>query len=285
MTTNLNPSTNLGMKETPTTSPSLPSLGIINFQQGGHKFQLCRYAPAEDVAFFVRHYWVVRWDLVGKDPYTQHVIPNPCVNLVVEPDRTAIFGPGKEKYGHHLEGQGSVFGVKFKPGGFYPFVQESVSSMLDNPLSIRDVFDTDPRSLEAQVFSHSDDGWNISLVENMIRSKLPAQDDQVTLVNQIVDHVYGQPDITKVDAICEHFQMNIRTLQRLFDQYVGVSPKWVIKIARIQSAAETTDGNDTHNWAKLSMDLGYHDQSHFIKDFKSILGQTPEEYVLGKRAK
>ncbi|MNR19529.1 DNA-binding transcriptional activator FeaR [compost metagenome] len=121
------------------------------------------------------------------------------------------------------------------------------------------------------------------MVESMIRSKLPAQDEQVTLVNQIVDFVYGQPEITKVDALCEHFQMNIRTLQRLFDQYVGVSPKWVIKIARIQSAAETTDGTDTHNWSKLSMDLGYHDQSHFIKDFKSVLGQTPEEYALRKQ--
>ncbi|MDR6554394.1 AraC family transcriptional regulator [Paenibacillus qinlingensis] len=263
----------------------MPSLGIINFQQGGHKFQLCRYAPAEDVAYFVRHYWVVKWDLAGEDPYTQHVIPNPCVNLVVEQGKTAIFGPGKEKYGHRLEGQGSVFGVKFKPGGFYPFVQENVSSMLNNALCIGDVFDTDPRVLEEKVFSHSDDERNVSLVENMIRSKLPAQDEQVIVVNQIVDYVYEQPEITKVDAICEHFRMNIRTLQRLFDQYVGVSPKWVIKIARIQSAAETTDGNDTHNWAKLSMDLGYHDQSHFIKDFKSILGQTPEEYALRKQTK
>lgn len=275
MSTNANPDTN---------SP-MPSLGIIKFQQGGHKFQLARYAPAEDVAFFVKHYWVVRWDLAGKEPYTQHVIPNPCVNLVVEPERTAIYGPGKEKYGHHLEGQGSVFGVKFKPGGFYPFVQENVSSMLNNPLNIEPIFDTEPRSLEAQVFSHSEDQRNVNLVENMIRAKLPPQDEQVTLVNQIVDYVYGQPEITKVEAISEHFQMNIRTLQRLFDQYVGVSPKWVIKIARIQSAAETTDGNETHNWAKLSMDLGYHDQSHFIKDFKSILGQTPEEYVMSKQVK
>jgi AraC-like DNA-binding protein len=38
------------------------------------------------------------------------------------------------------------------------------------------------------------------------------------------------------------------------------------------------DGHN-HDWLKLSMDLGYHDQSHFIKDFKSVIGQTPDEYV------
>ncbi|WNR44381.1 AraC family transcriptional regulator [Paenibacillus roseipurpureus] len=265
--------------------PSNAPMGIIHLQQGERKFQLSRYAPGDDIAPFVRHYWVVRWDLAGQEPYTQHVIPNPCVNLVIEQGSSAIFGPGKEKYGYHLKGQGSVFGVKFKPGGFYPFVKGAVSDLLEQPVGIDRVFDREPRALEALVLSHSDDQRNVNLVEDMIRAKLPLPDEQVALVNDMVDFIYAQPDMTKVDALCEHFGMNIRTLQRLFDQYVGVSPKWVIKIARIQSAAETTDGNDTHDWAKLSMDLGYHDQSHFIKDFKSILGQTPEAYAVSKRAK
>jgi AraC-like DNA-binding protein len=255
-----------------------PSLGIMNLQQTAQKFQLSRLAPSEELAFFIRHYWIVRWDLRGQEPYIQHVIPNPCVNLIVEPGQTAIYAPGKEKYGHHLEGHGCVFGVKFKPGGFYPFFKQPVSGMT-SPLNIQSVFDADPLALEGDMFAQENELQMVALIEQMIRPKLPAQDAQVAFINEIIDYINEQHDITKVDSLCEHFHVNKRTLQRLFDHYVGVTPKWVIKLARIQNAAEMTDVSDKPNWSKLSMDLGYHDQSHFIKDFKSIIGQTPDEYA------
>ncbi len=33
------------------------------------KFTLARRAPSGELAFFVEHYWVVRWDLRGAEPY------------------------------------------------------------------------------------------------------------------------------------------------------------------------------------------------------------------------
>jgi AraC-like DNA-binding protein len=76
--------------------------------------------------------------------------------------------------------------------------------------------------------------------------------------------------------------MGKRTLQRLFSQYVGVSPKWVIKRYRLHEAADQLGAGEVVDWAKLAVDLGYFDQAHFIKDFKTIVGQTPAEYA--KRA-
>ncbi|UJF33007.1 helix-turn-helix domain-containing protein [Paenibacillus hexagrammi] len=109
--------------------------------------------------------------------------------------------------------------------------------------------------------------------------RLPKQDDNVTFINQIVDLIAEDRELTKVDDICRHVRIHKRTLQRLFDQYVGVSPKWVIKLSRLRNAADTLDMGGTPDWVRLSMDLGYHDQSHFIKDFKSVIGKTPDEYA------
>ncbi|RTE09102.1 helix-turn-helix domain-containing protein [Paenibacillus whitsoniae] len=261
------------------TNVPTPSLGIMKKQQGERKFQLSRHAPSEDLAFFIRHYWLVSWDLTGQAPYTQHVIPNPCVNLVVEPGKSAIYGPGREKFGQYLEGKGWVFGVKFKPGGFYPFVKQPVSTVLERPIGIDEVFPFDVRELEREIWAATDTEAQIAIVEQMIREKLPAKDDQVALVNEMVERIGEDHEITKVEMLCERYGIHIRSLQRLFDQYVGVSPKWAIRIARIQHAAETVDLSRAHDWSKLSMDLGYHDQAHFIKDFKSIVGQTPEAYA------
>jgi AraC-like DNA-binding protein len=68
-------------------------------------------------------------------------------------------------------------------------------------------------------------------------------------------------------------------LQRIFSQYVGVSPKWVIKRYRLHEAAEQLAGGEVVDWPKIALELGYFDQAHFIKDFKTIVGESPAEYI------
>ncbi|WP_413379396.1 helix-turn-helix domain-containing protein [Paenibacillus taichungensis] len=51
----------------------------------------------------------------------------------------------------------------------------------------------------------------------------------------------------------------------------------------MQNAAELMERGMDCDLVRLSQDLGYHDQSHFIKDFKSIIGSTPEDYVHSRR--
>lgn len=83
----------------------------------------------------------------------------------------------------------------------------------------------------------------------------------------------------RVDQISAYWKLHTRKLQRLFHQYVGISPKTVIQLYRLQNAAECIERGLTSDLTELSQDLGYHDQSHFIRDFKSIMGSTPEEYL------
>ncbi|BBH23037.1 AraC family transcriptional regulator [Paenibacillus baekrokdamisoli] len=255
------------------------SMGVLNLRGAEKKFQLTRHTPSEEVGFFVKHFWVVSWDLTGQEPYSQDVIPNPCVNLIIENNRTGIFGASTDKYSHSLKEKGLVFGAKFKPGGFYPFIKRPVSQLMNNPMNVKDIFDIDASTLEKMILSQEEEGTMVELAERFIQQKLPERDSNIILVNQVIDRIIEDQEITKVDHICQRFKMNKRKLQRLFDQYVGVSPKWVIKLYRLQHAAGQMDTDHNHDWLKLSMDLGYYDQSHFIKDFKTIIGKTPDEYV------
>lgn len=258
---------------------SIPSLGILNRKEVERKFQLTRYPPSEDIGFFVKHYWVVNWDLHDEDPHLQHVVPNPCVNMVFEKNNTGIFGPAKHKTSHLLKDKGRVFGVKFKPGGFYPFFNNRVSLLTKQRLAVSHIFAVDDEEIEESVLSRIEEGKAVQLVEQLIRSKLPERDDTIIWINQMIDKVCEDREITKVEAICDHFGIHIRKLQRMFDQYVGVSPKWVIKLYRLQNAAERMETARNDSWLQISADLGYYDQAHFIKDFKAIIGQTPDEYV------
>ncbi len=253
--------------------------GILNQKAGEKRFQLSRQLPAHDLSFFVEFYWSVSWDLRGQEPYVQETLPHPCVHLVFEPGQSMIFGVSTGKFSRLLEGKGRVFSIKFRPGGFYPFVKVPVSRFTDTTRGVEEVFGEEGRALEEAILACADERYMIGLAERFLRERQPERDEHSETISQIVDYIISHPETTRVDNLVEQFQLNKRTLQRIFNQYVGVSPKWVIKRYRLHEAAERAASSEHVDWARLALDLEYFDQAHFIKDFKAIIGKTPAEYA------
>lgn len=253
------------------------SRGILNPTLATEKFRLMRYLPALDLCFWVERYWVVEWDLT--EPYLQENLPYPCVNLAIEQSQSGVFGITTGKFARRLQGRGRVFGIKFRPGAFYPFVQRPISQLTDKTTPLSDVFGAAGDCLETTILGLASDDEAIKTAEGFLRERLPEPDTTVMLINEIVDCIINNRDITKVDDIVNLMGINKRSLQRMFSQYVGVSPKWVIKRYRLQEAAERLAQIQAVNWSKLALELGYFDQAHFIKDFKRLIGQTPAEYA------
>ncbi|NIK78243.1 AraC-like DNA-binding protein [Paenibacillus castaneae] len=256
-----------------------PSMGILQLSEGEKKFQLTRYAPSEQLRHLVKHYWFISWALEGQAPYSQDVVPNPCVNMVIEEHQSGIYGAASRRYTKQIEGNGHVFGVKFQPGGFYPFIHSPLAELTDQSLTLAAVFGDEAIKYVHQMVNEHEPARMIALTEALLLKQLPEEDPSVNLINEIINRINEDRSLTKVEQLCGIFDMNIRKLQRLFNQYVGISPKWVIKLYRLQNAAETMDMASQPDLLKLTADLGYYDQSHFIKDFKSIIGKTPEEYA------
>ncbi|CAN5656350.1 helix-turn-helix domain-containing protein [soil metagenome] len=262
-----------------TKSVAEPPRGILNPKAGEKKFQLSRPMPSEDLRFFVEHYWIINWDLRGQAPYRQETLPHPCIHLVFEQANSRIYGVVKGKFVRLLSGKGRVFGVKFKPGAFYPFVQIPMVQFTDRSVRCEEILGPASQALEMALFALEDEAQMLELVENFLRQRLPAQDEQVVLINQLVDRIIADRTILKVDDLVQQFNIHKRALQRLFSQYVGISPKWVIKIYRLQEAAEQLVADAAVDWSQMALELGYFDQAHFIKDFKAIVGLSPTEYL------
>jgi AraC-like DNA-binding protein len=255
--------------------------GILNPRAGAQKFRLDRRLPSPDLVDFISWYWIIHWDLRGQEPYTQETLPYPCVHLVVERDNTRVWGVDRGKFARQLVGEGQVFGIRFRPGAFYPFVQTPASAFTDRSVPLCEALGADAGALEAAMLTLDDDGMT-EVVERFLRERLPQRDPNVIFINDIVDCIVDDRAILRVDDLVAHFSLSKRTLQRLFSQYVGVTPKWVIQRYRLQEAAEqlAAGASDDHSLLALALSLGYYDQAHFIKDFKAVIGSTPTEYAL-----
>ncbi len=252
--------------------------GVLDPTHGQKKFDLIRLLPSPQLEFFIEHYWIVKWNLPDGDIFTSEVLPYPSIHIVFERNYTRIIGVMEGKYTRTLKGSDKVLGIKFKPGAFYPFIKENISKLTNKFIELDKYFNVDVEKLEASILNSEKEEEMANTAEEFLIRFLPEKDENIILINKIIDLTNEDRAIIKVDDIVERMKINKRTLQRLFNQYVGVTPKWVIKRFRLHEAVGELAKNKTVDWTKLALELGYFDQAHFIKEFKSIIGKTPSEY-------
>ncbi|MFD0620522.1 helix-turn-helix domain-containing protein [Paenibacillus sp. GCM10027629] len=254
-----------------------PNQGILHFNTGKTKFSISRYPSSGELGFWIQHYWFVTWDLRGQEPYTQEVLQHPGVNIVFEQGNSRISGIDRRKSVNLLQGEGQIVGVLFRPGAFYSFFKTPAATLTDHTAPLSDYFPINCRAFEEELFSLEDHGKRIEMVERLLMQWVPDRDETVDILNDVINGIVKDREITQVEHVVERFGMTKRTLQRLFRQYIGVSPKWVIQRYRMHEAGELIEqGLDL---AHLAMDLGYTDQAHFSKDFKAAVGKSPREYA------
>lgn len=250
--------------------------GILNPRAGEARFTLARYPPSPALAAFVDRYWIVRWDLDA--PFAQETLPHPCVNLVLGDHQPGVHGPAIPRFVAQLTGAGSVLGVKFLPGGFRPFLGRDVHELAGRSISVRAMFGDDAAALEACDPAASD-AARVAHADAFLAARAPAPDPSIDLVSRAVAAAQAEPRLARTAELAGRVDVSPRTLERLFRSYVGVSPKWVIRRYRIHEACERAKTGVAPAWADLAHELGYFDQSHFIRDFKAQVGRTPADYA------
>lgn len=253
--------------------------GVLDLRAGRRWFDPAQYRPAAELAELVEHYWRVRWDVRGHEPYVQHTLSNASVHLVVEAGSPRIQGVVTGRFTRLLEGAGRVFGVKFRPAGFHPFLRSPLAALADRTLPVAAVFGAAGDAFVARVLALDDDARMVEAADAFLSDRLPAADPVVADINRVVALIVGDRRITRVDQVVERAGIGKRTLQRLFSEYVGVSPKWVIQRYRLHEAAERLGAGHAVSLAELALDLGYFDQAHFARDFKAIVGRPPATYA------
>jgi len=82
-----------------------------------------------------------------------------------------------------------------------------------------------------------------------------------------------------IDELANWTGYSSRQLNNLFNKHLGISPKKFIQLMRFNHGLEVLTKRGNHNLTHVAQELGYHDQAHFIHDFKKICGKTPKELI------
>ncbi|NUP13903.1 MAG: helix-turn-helix transcriptional regulator [Polyangiaceae bacterium] len=248
--------------------------GILNPALGFEHFSLERAPTPADLAPFLDAFWSVRWDLDGRPPYEQEILPYPCVNLSFDGRRFEVHGPSTQRFVARLSGRGSVHGTKFSPAGFHAFASVPLRSLVDRVVSVEEA-----TGLALPSPDGTDAESTRSMVIEFLRRAEPRDEPDAALANRLVVLAQSDRTVCCAEDLATKAGLSVRSLHRLFERYVGVGPKWVVRRARVQEAADKVARGELADWVSIALELGYHDQSHFIRDFRAQVGFTPAAYA------
>ena len=251
--------------------------GILHVPKDAPLVGLERFEPSPSLAPFIEHYWSVTWERQPK--VLRETVPHPSIHMVFQRDATELHGIHRRRFSKWIEGTGRVLGVKFRPGGFRAFTTDAVKSLTDTVVHPSIVFGASILDLDREVLRIGSAEVAFEKIDSYLARREPLETDDFRLASRIVEAVSSDRSITRAEMIADRFNLGIRKLQRMFLEYVGVSPKWVIQRFRLIEAAERIRASETElDFADFALQLSYSDQSHFIRDFKVMVGMTPAKY-------
>jgi AraC-like DNA-binding protein len=249
---------------------------IVHPERASRTLDVQRSAPSPALAGFVDYHWYVGWRL--ERPFEQQVVPQPRVHVAAEDGRLLVHGLSRQPFVQRLSGDGHVLGSAFLPGGFRPLLGSSVGALAGRVVPAGELFGADDRPTAAVVLGTTDLAEMVRAMEEYLLALQPAPDPTAEEVRRLVELVERDRGISRVETLARRTGVGVRTLQRLFTEYVGIGPKWVIQRYRILDAAAVAHRGGPVDWATLAAELGFSDQAHLTRTFTAVVGTPPATY-------
>lgn len=255
---------------------------VLDPRRAAEQITIGRADPPAALAWCLDYLWWVTWDTDG--PHTQRIIPRPTVHLAAElwegEPRLLVHGVPTELFERVLDGVGRTVAVACRPGGFRPFVAGGLDRLVDRVVPAAEVVGVDDRTIAARLL---DPGLAVEDAAAELGSWLvsldPRPDPMVDRVASLVERAEVDRTILRAGQLADLAGVSDRTLQRWFREYVGVSPKSVVQRHRLLDVAAAAHTDEDVDWATLAAELGYADQSHLIRHFRAVVGESPARYV------
>lgn len=128
---------------------------------------------------------------------------------------------------------------------------------------------------EEQLAEATSDMGRIAVIEELLLSQL-LHIDKDRLVAEAINLIVSSNGTLRINELAQRLYISQSPLEKRFRKAVGATPKKFSSIIRINSIINGID--NTNNFTELGYTAGYFDQSHFIKDFKTFTGETPERF-------
>jgi AraC-like DNA-binding protein len=172
------------------------------------------------------------------------------------------------------EVEGVIY-IKFKPAGLYAFTKIHQVELNNLAVDAKLIFGPALEDLWETLTANYQPGQMIFDIENFFLKRLREVVVKPTMLTYMLDHIH-----LPLEQLAKRTGYSAKYLTRTFQKYIGVGPKTFQRIQRFNATISHLNRlTGSVDWTEAVFRHGYHDQAHFIKDFKSFSGFTPQNYL------
>ncbi|MEQ9230127.1 MAG: helix-turn-helix domain-containing protein [Cyclobacteriaceae bacterium] len=253
------------------------------------------FEPHPDLAAIVKCHWILEVPGDMEAP-KQRMIPDGTIEMcfilgdnikrftsesdfIIQP-RAMVVGQITKPYYVQPTGAVDSFAVRFYPFGFANFIDRPIQDLADQETPLTSLFgETEAKELEQKIIEAPSTHARIEIVERFLLGKLSEQSVIDNIVTSTIDALSQTKGNASISSILKEDPSKRRNLERKFAKQVGISPKQLGKIIRLQAALKMILTNKGEKLTQVAYENEYYDQAHFIKDFKELTGTNPKEYL------
>lgn len=191
--------------------------------------------------------------------------------------RHFVGGLHTKSYTVHPDGRQSYCIVaEFKPHTSRYFIPEKLNLFKNTLVSTSDIWGASAIKLANDLHVRSTMKEKIDLVEHFFVDHLIRQ--VASVVDPTLTLISNTKGCVSVSTLAKIAQLSTAQFRKRFKEEIGLSPSQYCKIIRVNQAIKQIQMDNHQSLTQLTYALGYYDQSHFIREFKSVMCQTPNRY-------
>lgn len=268
-----------------TQAPVWEGLVLPGIERGDPRIQVFAAEPVSELKPFIQSLWFMDWNIPHGIEIDSIVVPTVCCHLMglyvpafsPSPLWHAFLTVKTKGEFRYLKGRGQSFGVEFRPGGLFPFLQESMREWDNGMLPLQEMFPQAPPSPLCLLTPESVELW-LSAFESFLLNRLAIhQANHLPEITAAIDIMLTE-DVQQIDDLLSDLPVSKRTLQRIFQTEVGVSPRDTLRIVRFHKAIKAINTNNPECLANFALASGFFDQSHMNNEFRKMVETNPTQF-------
>lgn len=257
------------------------------------------FEPNNDLKSLIKCYWTL--EVPGENrAEKQRIIPDGCIEMafilgedikrfttetdfIIQP-RAMVIGQIIEPFYIQPTGYVNTFAVRFYPYGFANFVNIPIKNLANKETAIAELFDEkSAKKLELQIIKATNAQQRIEIIETFLLDKFNKKTTIDTIVKTTIDALLLTKGSSPINTIIKEDLSKRRRLERNFVKQIGISPKQLSKVIRLQTALKMLLNQQNESLTQIAYESEYYDQAHFVKDFKEFTGTSPKEFLDDKQ--
>lgn len=253
------------------------------------------YPPPPALTGYVRCLWVLEGPPAPGEAPRERILPDGCMELIVHygdrflrypresapllQPRTLVVGQLTRYLEIQPTGAVGILGVRFEPGGARPFLRPSMHEIAGDGHAAQDVLGGEAAELPERLAEDPDDRARVARVCAFLLGRFGHGGQEDPIVSAAVRRIVASRGLAPVDDLSRGLRVSRRHLERRFRADVGLSPKVLARVVRLQQVFRFLQGEPDAAWVGVAVACGFYDQSHLTREFHAFAGAPPSAWL------